>query len=290
VRIRLTATTNSAIVADDLNYLPWAGFAEPQDFPPLPKARTQQSQASSYYPPWTDFADVEPPQTGIPPILLEDIAIGVYPSTALDVDFGKYERYQTDILPPWLESGMARLFTRSSGTLKDVLGEWLLTAALESTVGNANRDTLERKARDRSLFVVPLEPLEVLRARVANAFEVLDTAGTLPGLLTALSDAGWNARVIELYTEMPTDAWDETTLEVWDETTLEVWDGGEAQMFVVFVWQRIASPLAVQQLPILIAQFKSAESFLKALYQLPNNWNETTPLPWYSSGTLIYGA
>jgi hypothetical protein len=273
----------------DSSYYPWTDFAEPQDFPPLPEPRVQQPQDSSYYP-WTDFAEFKPNETTVPPMLLEDIAIGVYLTTALDLDFGAYERYQTDILPPWLEDGMARLFTRASGALKDVLGEWLLTAALESVVGNASRDTLERKARDRSLFVVPLEPLEVLRARVANAFEVLDMAGTLPGLLTALSDAGWNARVIELYTEMPTDAWDETTLEVWDETTLEVWDGGEAQMFVVFVWQRIPSPLAVQQLPILINQFKSAESLLKALYQLPNNWDSTTPLPWYSSGTLIYGA
>lgn len=272
----------------DNPYAPWSLFEEATE-PTAPISGTRAQSKNSSYAPWSYLEDV-PPEPELPEIMLTNaVSARLFEATDILEADGLYERAQMDIAPDWMLDGSARAFLRSSGALKDDLAELLLGAAFISMAVGADRDTLERKARDRALFVIPLEPLEVLRERVSNAFDVLDMAGTLPGLEKALFDAGWNTRILELYTQMPTDDWDETDLDVWDETTLEVWDGGEAQMFIVFVWQRIPVPLVVQQLPILIQQFKSAESLLKALYQLPNNWDNSTPLPWESAGTLIYG-
>jgi hypothetical protein len=280
--------SGTRVQTSDNPYAPWS-LLEDAPEPTEPISGTRAQSKNSSYAPWSYLEDV-PTEPELPMVMLTNaVSAQLFEATDLLEADGLYERAQMNVAPDWMLNGYARAFIRASGALKDDLAELLLGAAFISMTVGADRDTLERKARDRALFVIPLEPLEVLRERVSNAFDVLDMAGTIPGLEKALFDAGWNTRVIELYTQMPTDDWDETDVDVWDETTLEVWDGGEAQMFIVFVWQRIPVPLVVQQLPILIQQFKSAESLLKALYQLPANWDDTTPLPWESAGTLIYG-
>lgn len=79
----------------------------------------------------------------------------------------------------------------------DDLAQRLYLIALSRLIAYAPEDALMLIGAERRIRRYPGESVEVYRRRVVGAWEYWDLAGTLPGMVRALRDAGYKASVIE---------------------------------------------------------------------------------------------
>lgn len=120
----------------------------------------------------------------------------------------------------------------------------------------------------RCLSRFPGEPTEVFRQRVMGAFSFWEQAGTVPGMVRALAQAGYHAVVIEHQMADPDPVrWAEFSVKVSPLTPLKpsaqwdsggVWDGSK-------YWDFELPAVPLDSLPELIREVKPAHARLRRL-------------------------
>lgn len=174
------------------------------------------------------------------------------------------------------------------GGVLDELAARAHTVMLSRLIPHAPEDALTMLGRERGLTRYPGEPLDTFRARVAGAWVYWQQAGTLPGIVAALKQAGYRATVIEHFRDPDREHWAEFSVLVqplerletdawWGGTT---WGGGRKWGFVL-----PAVPLAY--LPELVRELKPAHARVRRVLWSPRGrfwggdvtWGEDRPVP-----------
>jgi Phage tail protein (Tail_P2_I) len=148
----------------------------------------------------------------------------VAPVAALTI----YKDMQRDLAPPWLLTGTGIGWLETFGSFKDVVLERYVEAIRKRFLLTTEESCVALLGADRSLERYPFEPLDKYRARVADAWNFWEFAGTLDGLTKALKVAGWSSSIVELWRTDPL-RWCEFDVYVWPTVPLpnpvtDVWD------------------------------------------------------------------
>lgn len=106
------------------------------------------------------------------------------------------------------DEGTQRHLRALAAPLDDVAGR-AYAVALARLVQYAPEDALLRLGAERRIRRYPDEPLDTYRRRVAGAWEFWRQAGTLPGLVLALRQAGYLATVTEHFRDPDPAHWAE---------------------------------------------------------------------------------
>ena len=172
--------------------------------------------------------------------------------------------------------------------LDDLTGR-AYAVALARLIAYAPEDALLLLGAERQIRRYPGEPLETYRRRVLGAWEFWRLAGTVPGILHALKDAGYRAIVREHFRDPDPDHWAEFSVVVgpaqtpkadarWDAQT--TWGSGAS-------WGFVLPAVPLDWLPDLIREVKPAHARLRRVIWSPRGrywgggvtWGEDRPAP-----------
>lgn len=144
-------------------------------------------------------------------------------------------------------------------------------ALLARLIQYAPEDSLMLLGQERRMRRYPSEPLEVYRRRVLGAWEFWSLAGTLPGMVRALADAGYRASIREHFRDPDPEHCHEFSVVVgplekpkadayWDSKT--AWGSGAS-------WGYVLPAVPLDYLPELIREVKPAHARLRRLIWSP---------------------
>lgn len=169
--------------------------------------------------------------------------------------------------------------------------------ALARLVQYAPEDALLLLGQERRVRRYPKEPLETYRRRVLGAWAYWQLAGTVPGILHALKDAGYRAVVIEHFRDPDPEHWAEFSVVVgplekpkpnahWDAQS--TFGGGAT-------WGFVLPAVPLDWLPDLIREVKPAHARLRRVIWSPRGrywgggvtWGEGYDVP--EPGPYGYG-
>lgn len=102
-----------------------------------------------------------------------------------------YQRYQTQLAPPWLQGPTGASWLRGVGDAKDELEFRTREAVKARFPSHAPKDALARLGADRALDKGVTETEAQYRARLRDAWSLWPWAGTFTGMLRALALAGY---------------------------------------------------------------------------------------------------
>ena len=109
-----------------------------------------------------------------------------------------FDQYQAGLAPPALKGPNGEAFTSALGLMKDVFAEGAMQALRCRFVSSCPEDALAFIGQERNLPQVPGEPVAAYRARLLNAWQAWQQAGTKPGLINQLNVLGYpNVVVLE---------------------------------------------------------------------------------------------
>lgn len=169
-------------------------------------------------------------------------------------------------------------------------------AALARLIRYAPEDALLLIGQERRIRRFPGEPLEIYRRRVLGAWDYWRLAGTLPGMVLALKQAGYRASVQEHFRDPDREHWAEFSIRVspleklppsaqWDST--QTWDGGH-------FWDFQLPAVPLDWLVDIVREVKPAHARLRRLVFSPRGrhwdgdmtWDEgrTAPVPFVGYG------
>lgn len=186
----------------------------------------------------------------------------------------KYEDYQVQLMPPWLQGTKGRSFNESLGAVKDTLLEYLVTALSAAAIRYAGEEALYYIGKERGMGRAPGEALEAYRARLLAAWDFWRWAGTVKGMTMALEAAGYEVRIVEHYkTNMAIWAQfsvylrsikPEFTASKWGEGVL--WGSGD-------LWSGSLGGLEPARIMTIIQETKAAHAKPRNVYYFTSEYN-----------------
>jgi len=117
-----------------------------------------------------------------------------------------FRQYMIELAPPWLRGRWGEAWNGTVGLAMDMVAEGAMQAVKARFIKQAPADALPYAGTDRQIERAPGESDETYRARLLQAFETWQLAGTNKGILAALAVIGYpKAKIFESHDWFPTD-------------------------------------------------------------------------------------
>lgn len=192
-----------------------------------------------------------------------------------------YQVYAQSLAPVWLQGGpWPEEIAARAAPLDDLILR-TRTLLLARLIDSAPEDALQLIGEERGLRRYPGEPVDTYRRRVRGAWMFWRLAGTLPGLIRTLADAGYQAVVTEHIHDPDPDRWAEFSVAVsplHPLPTRNFWDAQTTWGQPGATWGIDPNAVPTQWLPALIREVKPAHARLRRLTYYPRGrfWGSDT--------------